>query len=134
MEQKHTPQILKLAEKRTISARTNFELVNLLLNKDLKGLQQSGYKVSSNILLWMIHIDGKTRNDWRNTWRDNDTILEEYVGNDNYKETVVKEPYRIVAEIKDGLFGRKYIIHGIFRCIEEKTENCIVKHLWIKDI
>lgn len=134
MEAKHTPQILKLAEKRTITADTNAEFLNALLGKDYKLIRRSGYKLSANILLWMIKIDGKVHSSWKNSWIDDCTILEEYVGTQSSRETDVKEPYRIVAEIKDGLFGRKYIIHGLFRCIEEKTENCIVKHLWIKDI
>ena len=132
MEQQHTPQILKLAEKRTISARTNAEFLNEVVGTKYKQWYKSGYKLSSNTLIWMIRIDNKLRQGWQNVWLDEDTILEQFIGGNYSLDTCVKEHYRIVVEIKDGLFGREYKIHGLFKCVKEETTS--KKHLWKREI
>lgn len=85
MEQKHTPQILKLAEKRTVSARTNSEFLNEVVGTKYIQWYRSVYKISPNIIIWMIRINGKEHDGWINTWIDDDTILEEYMGNEKTK-------------------------------------------------
>lgn len=132
MEQKHTPQILKLAEKRTISARTNAEFLNEVVGTKYKQWYKSGYKLSSNTLIWMVRIDNKIRQGWKNVWIDDDTILERFEGGNYSLSTDVKELYRIVVEIQEDSTGRKYIIHGLFKCIKDETTS--TKHLWKREI
>ena len=129
MEQKHTPQILKLAEERTISARTNAEFLNEVVGTNYKQWYKSGYILTSNTIIWMPRINGENHSNWINIWFDNNTIHEEYVGNSAFQDTRVKHPYRIVAEIIDDRYcGRKYKICGIFKYIKE--ESTITKHIW----
>ena len=133
MEQKHTPQILKLAEKRTISARTNAEFLNEVVGTNYKQWYKSGYILTSNTIIWMPRIDNKKRKGWRNKWLDDNTILENFEGGDYSSDTSVKHPYRIVAEIIDDRYcGRKYKICGIFKYIKEESTS--TKHLWKRDI
>ena len=132
MEQQHTPQILKLAEKRTISARTNAEFLNEVVGTKYKQWYKSGYKLSSNTLIWMVRIDNKSRQGWKNIWIDDDTILERFEVGNYSLSTDVKEPYRIVVEIQEGWSGRKYIIHGLFKCVKDETTS--TKHLWKREI
>lgn len=133
MEQKHTPQILKLAEKRTVCARTNAEFLNEVVGTNYIQWYKSGYTLSSNTIIWMPRITGKICMGWRNIWLDENTILEEFLGGDYRSDPAVKHPYRIVAEIIDDRYrGRRYKICGIFKYIKEESTS--TKHLWKRDI
>ena len=132
MEAKHTPQILKLAENRTITADTNAEFLNEVVGTNYIQWYKSGYTLSSNTIIWMPRIDGKIRKGWRNIWLDENTILEEFLGGDYRLDPVVKHPYRIVAEIQESYFGRNYVIKGMFKYAKEESTS--TKHLWKRDI
>ena len=58
-----------------IRAKTNAELLNALLGTHYQAWMKSVYEYA-NRRIWMIHIDNKNRNDWKN-YKKGNIIVEE---------------------------------------------------------
>ena len=72
-------------------------------------------------MVWMIHIDGKERNGWRNLWLDHgDIIREEHIGGNKMPHESNRD--RIVFEIDDTSTSRKYIFCGLYHYLQNESE------------
>ena len=99
-------------------ANTHAELLNKIFGTHYKAWMKSVWRYSKTAFAWLIHIDGKSRNHFANTWLNKDTILQKYVGTDNIWNG---EPlnfdapgdHRLVFEMV-GTWNRKYIFRGVF--------------------
>ena len=125
-----SPSILKLAEPRKIKARTNVDFLKEL-NIKAKNPMASGHPISSNILIWMVYIDGKEREFWMNVWENENTIKEYYIG-PPAKQHHVKEKYRIVVEKIGYGENRIYNVRGLFKLYKELDGSTV--HIWKREI
>lgn len=123
-----SPTISSYFKPQSIHATTNAEFLNTLLGKKLKGYMRSVYKLTDDILIWMVYINEVIHYDWRNSWDSPKIIYEEYLGNPASIDLHVQQKFRIVAEKIDGRYGREYRIHGLYK-INEKTDGSSV-HIW----
>lgn len=105
----------------TVKARTNAEFLNELLNKNYKQWYKGRYLFSDNSVIWMIRIDDCERNGWKNTFLNENTILEKYNSNSNSITHKTDYLNRIVFDIQDSLQGRIYIFRGIYKYCEKES-------------
>ena len=110
---------MKAGEK--IFVHTNYELVNKLLNKDLKGWMSTVYKFSDypqycDAFIWMVYLDGKKHYGWVNNCH-NTSILEDYVGGKPYPNNIddgLNIKRRFVFEKVGNGAKRYYVFRGFY--------------------
>ena len=115
-----------------IHAKTNYELLNKVLNRDLHGWMKCNYPLSPTFELLMHEFNKVTNAGWRNYESSNKTIIEQYEGKPNKPftshEGLPKNNYRAIFEKqKDkGIF----IFKGVYQMsLSESTPN---KRIWHK--
>ncbi len=111
-----------------IRVRTNAELLNELLGKNYGAWMKSVYDLEDK-RIWMIHIDNKKRNDWRN-YKRGDVIVEENmrpVDLTGLRSDVRHNVERIVFSKHDGYF----IFEGKYRYDKEKSRDSEIRY-WVK--
>lgn len=109
-----------------VTARTHAEFLNKTFGTNYKQWMKSVWYYNSGIFVWMVRFDGDNRSGWVNEFVDDDTIRETNV----YKKSEWdRKPItngvpntRIVIEVVDGLYGRKYIFRGVFKTDEENSD------------
>ena len=108
-----------------IYARTNAEFLNKAFGTEYKGWQKSSWKYDDEWSVWMVRF-GKTDGGWNNTFVSNfcikqDNLLKrkEFDGKPIALATTKK---RIVFEIDESSFTRKYIFRGLFVYDEENSD------------
>ena len=89
-----------------IRVSTNAELLNELLGKNYGGWMKSVYDFGDK-RIWMIHIDNKPRNGWRNH-KKGDVIVEENMS--SYDKTGLRTDVR----------------HNTVRIVFSKHESCFI--------
>lgn len=107
-----------------IIAKTNAEFLNQEYGTDYKAFMKSRWSYTDNTWVWMVHLDSKVRNGWRNRIISEDEIWEEYVdvGVPTYADEFEKE-FRIVASIVEGARGREYRVLGKYAFDFENSTN-----------
>ena len=118
--------IMKTGE--IIRVRTNAELLNELFGTNYKAWMKSVYEYG-NRRVWMIHIDNKNRNDWRNYKKDN-IIVEENLRKYDFNGLRIDIGYnveRIVFSKHDGYF----VFEGVYKYDNEKSIDNEIRY-WIK--
>ena len=111
-----------------IRVRTNAELLNELLGKNYKAWMKSVYDFGNN-RIWMIHIDNKNRNDWRNYKKDN-IIVEENLRKYDFNRLRIDVGYnmeRIVFSKHDGY----YVFEGVYKYDKENSTDNKIRY-WVK--
>ena len=111
-----------------IRVRTNAELLNELLGKNYGAWMKSVYDLDDK-RIWMIHIDNKIRNDWRN-YKSGDVIVEENM--DPFDTTGLRTDVRhnverIVFSKHNGCF----VFEGIYKYDKEKSKDSEIRY-WVK--
>ena len=107
---------------------TNAELLNLLFDKRYKAWMKSFYDFGDK-RIWMIHVDNKPRNGWRN-YKKGDVIVEENMR--SYDKTGLRTDVghnivRVVFSKHDGYF----IFEGLYKYDEENSRDDGIRY-WIK--
>lgn len=111
-----------------IRVRTNAELLNELLGENYKAWMKSVYDFHEK-RIWMIHLDNKPRNGWRNYKKD-DVIVEENLRPDDLtglRTDVRHNVERIVFSKHDEYF----IFEGKYIYDKEKSKDNF-KRFWVK--
>ena len=111
-----------------IRVRTNAELLNELLGQNYKAWMKSVYDFDGK-RIWMIHIDNKPRNDWRN-YKKGDVIVEENLrpfDSTGLRSDVRHNVERIVFSKHDGYF----IFEGKYRYDKEKSKDSEIRY-WVR--
>lgn len=113
-----------------IRARTNYELLNKLLNKNLNGWMKCYYPLSPTFELLMHEFNKVTPAGWRNYENSDEEIIEQYEGvpNKPFKshEGLPENKYRAIFEKqKDkGIF----VFKGVYTMsLSDSTPN---KRVW----
>ena len=90
----------------------NAQLLNKLLGTDYKQWYKSTYQLTADTMIWIIRLDNKLRNGWRNK-STSDRIIEGFDGNTRpsniYLGMQVKK--RVVFEKVSG----GYVFHGVYQ-------------------
>lgn len=107
-----------------IIAKTNAEFLNQEYGTDYKAFMKSRWSYTDNTWVWMVRLDSKVRNGWRNRIISEDEIWEEYVdvGVPTYADESEKK-FRIVASIVEGARGREYRVLGKYAFDFENSTN-----------
>ena len=114
-----------------VYANTNAEFLNKVFGTNYKAWMRGRWEYSKDTWVWMIRLDGKCRQNWRNRIINENEIWEEYIGTET--PTYRHEPerkYRIVVGIEKGNLGREYHILGKYRYDAEKStigRNVLIK-------
>lgn len=114
-----------------VYANTNANFLNKVFGTNYKGWMRGRWEYDKDTWVWMIRLDGKVRQDWRNRKISENEIWEEYIGSET--PTYRKEPerkYRIVVGIEEGSQGREYHILGKYKFDSEKSfvgRNVLIK-------
>ena len=104
-----------------IYAKTNAELLNMLLGKHFKAFMKAYRFLDTGEMIWMPRLDGKVRSGWKNTLQ-NRQIIEEYVGGRPYPSEIgigLKGQIRIVFEKFDQ--ENYFIFRGVFEIGSDST-------------
>ena len=102
-----------------IEVARNAELLNTLLGTNYKQWYKSTYQLTVDTMIWIIRLDNKLRNGWRNRM-ENGRIVEEFnedtTPSNLYLGMQVKK--RVVFEkTSDG-----FVFHGVYQ-YDETTSN-----------
>ena len=115
-----------------IYARTNAEFLNKAFGTNYKGWQKSSWKYDEEWTVWMVRFN-KENGGWTNTFISSTRIKQynilkrtEFEGKPIAKATTKK---RLVFEIDDSGFSRKYIFRGKFVYDEENSDPVTAQYL-----
>ncbi len=102
-----------------VYARTHAEFLNEAFGTNYKAWMKCVWPYNNNVV-WMVRFN-KTDGGWRNTFISPNRIKEE---NLTWKGESVKkiDKIKIVMEIDDSSYMRKYIFRGIYK-YDEKNSN-----------
>ena len=113
-----------------VRVRTNAQLLNLLFGGNYKAWMKSVYDYDDNRKrIWMIHIDNKPRNGWRN-YKKGDVIVEENLrpyDTTGLRTDVRHNVERILFSKHDGYF----ICEGKYRYDKEKSKDSEIRY-WVR--
>ena len=117
--------------KNVVYANSNADFLNKVYGTNYKAFMRGRYPLDSQTWVWMIRLDGKERQGWRNRVINENEIWEEYVGKEQPSYNATEErKYRIVVSIKDLPSRRAYHILGRYRFDTEKSKigrNVLIK-------
>ena len=115
-----------------VYARTNAEFLNEAFGTNYKAWRKCGWDYDKDTIVWMIELDDKVRNGWKNTRVNEETVREDYVGRkeeklDSHKK--LKNYRRII--VKKNRENGIYIVLGLYAYDHENSveEN---KRIWKK--
>ena len=102
-----------------ICARTYAEFLNKAFNTNYKGWYKSTYNYSDDVVVWIIRIDSKEREGFKN-YIDGDNIIEESIDN----PTRSTRPIRMVFQVVDESNGYKsFIYKGKYKLDRNSTSG-----------
>ena len=110
---------------------SNYELLNKLLNTKYNGWMSSIYDLHNGSIIWMVPLDGKKHNYWRNKKQD-DKITEEYVGGQPYPnniDTGLLNKIRLVFEKVKNRNMQYYIFRGVYELKEGRHEYRLLQKI-----
>ena len=111
-----------------IRVRTNAKLLNELLGQNYKAWMKSVYDFGDK-RIWMIHIDNKPRNGWRN-YKKGDVIVEENMR--SYDKTGLRTDVRHnTVRIVFSKHKSYFIFEGKYRYDKEKSRDSEIRY-WEK--
>ena len=110
--------------------RTNAELINKILGKNMKGYMKCIYPLTDTCALLMHTFDRVSTAGWLNREMPNGTVVEQFVGNKKIyaaHEGLPDHRYRVLFEKRKD--EGRFIFKGVYKLAEESTSN---RRVWKK--
>ncbi len=101
-----------------IYAETHADFLNQAFGTQYKGFMKCTWRYDDQWVVWMVRFN-KTDGGFRNTFLTDTRIKEEDIASQNRP---VKDKKKIVIEINDSGFWRKYIFRGKFIYDEKNSD------------
>ena len=107
-------------------ARTNAQVLNIVYGTNYKQWMKAAYHKTTSVgtMAWIAFINGKPRNDWKNTLYQ-DRITEEYVGDKKVLPKGIDEGLRYTTRAvfqklrnKDGQY---YVFRGMYKLSKDSN-------------
>lgn len=117
-------------------ADTHAEFLNNVFGTNYKQWMKSVWEYDIDTIVWMVRFDKETRDGWRNSFINENELLEEnlILTRKKYDGAPLRELLslrRIVIAIDESGYRRKYIFKGVF-VLNEERENTNLKHYFVK--
>lgn len=117
-------------------ADSHADFLNKIFGTNYKQWMKAVWKYDENVIVWMVRFDKKNRDGWRNSFIDENELVEEnlILTRKKYDGTPLQELlnlHRIVIAVDESGYRRKYIFKGVF-VLNEERENTYLKHYFIK--
>lgn len=123
----------------TIKARTNAELLNMLLKTNYKQwykctypIKEKKYPTKEKIMIWMVRLDNTKNGGFQNR-PENDTIIEQFDKSEPKPASFysgIKTKCRLVFEKIETKVGHIYKFHGLYML--DKREDDDYKRTLVK--
>lgn len=99
-------------------AKTHFEFLNKTFGTDFIFYRKNYWWYNQKIMVWFPRIDGKIKDNFKNTFLDKSTILQTYCGETELFDgrPLTLDPsgtFRLIFEVVDNP-NRKYIFQGVY--------------------
>ena len=108
-----------------IYAKTHAEFLNKVFGTHYKSWMKSVWTYNEDMIVWMVRFDGVNRDGWRNVFESKGCIKEENV---SHKKVWCNAPIdstlgfkKLVIEVDDSGFSRRYIFRGVYLYNIEKS-------------
>ncbi len=108
----------------------DYQLINHLTGRELKGWGRATYTLTKLCYIWMIALDGVTRNGWSDKMLQDGRIKEEYFGD---KQTIPSNfgltfdyPYKAVFEKT----GDSFVFRGVYKL--DKNDTSLYERYYVK--
>ncbi len=117
-------------------ADTHAEFLNNVFGTNYKQWMKSVWEYDIDTIVWMVRFDKETRDGWRNSFINENELLEEnlILTRKKYDGAPLRELLslrRIVIAIDESGYRRRYIFKGVFT-LNLKRENTTLRHYFIK--
>ena len=117
-------------------ADTHADFLNKAFGTNYRQWMKSVWKYDIDTIVWMVRFDKETRDGWRNSFINENELLEEnlILTRKKYDGAPLRELLslrRIVIAIDESGYRRKYIFKGVF-VLNEERENTNLKHYFVK--
>ena len=117
-------------------ADTHAEFLNNVFGTNYKQWMKSVWEYDIDTIVWMVRFDKETRDGWRNSFINENELLEEnlILTRKKYDGAPLRELLslrRIVIAIDESGYRRRYIFKGVF-VLNEERENTNSKHYFVK--
>ena len=117
-------------------ADTHAEFLNNVFGTNYKQWMKSVWEYDIDTIVWMVRFDKETRDGWRNSFINENELLEEnlILMRTKYDGAPLRELLslrRIVIAIDESGYRRRYIFKGVF-VLNEERENTNLKHYFVK--
>ena len=117
-------------------ADTHAEFLNNVFGTNYKQWMKSVWEYDIDTIVWMVRFDKETRDGWRNSFINENELLEEnlILTRTKYDGAPLRELLslrRIVIAIDESGYRRRYIFKGVFT-LNLKRENTTLRHYFIK--
>lgn len=117
-------------------AVTHAEFLNNVFGTNYKQWMKSVWEYDIDTIVWMVRFDKETRDGWRNSFINENELLEEnlILTRKKYDGAPLRELLslrRIVIAIDESGYRRRYIFKGVFT-LNLKRENTTLRHYFIK--
>ena len=115
---------------------THAEFLNNVFGTNYKQWMKSVWEYDIDTIVWMVRFDKETRDGWRNSFINENELLEEnlILTRKKYDGAPLRELLslrRIVIAIDESGYRRRYIFKGVF-VLNEERENTNLKHYFVK--
>lgn len=117
-------------------ADTHAEFLNNVFGTNYKQWMKSVWEYDIDTIVWMVRFDKETRDGWRNSFINENELLEEnlILTRTKYDGAPLRELLslrRIVIAIDESGYRRRYIFKGVFT-LNLKREDTTLRHYFIK--
>lgn len=115
-----------------IYAKTNADFLNKAFGTNYKAWMKSVWTYDNKSIVWMVKFDNKVRGGFKNIIISDTSIAEENVDrkmiwDGNPIDSTLKYK-KIVMEIDDSGFSRKYIFRGVYKYNEKDSDPLSIRY------